>query len=383
MWTWRWTRNSLPAMSRVSPQVLIVGAGPTGLAAALFLTRRGVPVRIIDAADQPTRTSKALGVNPRTLTLLEETGVTAAIEAEGQGIRALRLHRLGRPLATVTIDWAALDVDHPMVILPQARTEALLTEALAALGVGVERGLGLTGLTQAGDAVTATLSDGSSVVVPVLFAADGAHSAARKALGLGFPGDGWDEPWQLIDLDLSGPAPDEGWIDLRPTGPFVCLPYSGTTFRLIGFGPPLLDNLPAGWTAGKVRWASDFHISHRMVEAVTVGRIGLGGDAAHIHSPMGARGMNLGIEDAFVFAACAADFLAGEAGRLDDYDRIRRPVDAAVVRRVRGLTETVRDTSGRADMMRRLAIPVLARLPFVINRVIKVGMGLDHPVTVR
>ncbi len=121
------------------PQVLIVGAGPTGLAAALFLSRSGVPMRIIDAGDEPTRSSKALGVNPRTLQLLEETGVTAAIEAEAQGMRALRLHRLGRPLATLTIDWAALGVDHRMVILPQARTEALLTEALAAFGVAPER----------------------------------------------------------------------------------------------------------------------------------------------------------------------------------------------------------------------------------------------------
>jgi 2-polyprenyl-6-methoxyphenol hydroxylase-like FAD-dependent oxidoreductase len=365
------------------PQVLIVGAGPVGLAAALFLTRRGVPVRIIDAASGPSRTSKALGVNPRTLELLEGTGVTAAIEAEAQAMHALRLHRLGRPLATLTIDWAALGTDHRMVILPQARTEALLTEALAALGVAPERGLGLTGLSQSAGAVTARLTDGSEVAAPLLFAADGAHSVVRKALGLGFPGDGWDEPWQIIDVDLTGPAADEGWIDLRPTGPFVCLPFSGKTFRLIGFGPPLLEALPAGWTAGEVHWRSDFHISHRMVEAMSVGRVCLGGDAAHIHSPIGARGMNLGIEDAFVFAACAADFLAGEAGRLDDYGRIRQPVDAAVVSRVRALTSAVRDTSGRADLIRRLAIPVLSRLPFVMNRIIRVGMGLDHPVTVR
>ena len=368
---------------RDSSQVLIVGAGPTGLAAALFLTRRGVPVRVIDAADQPTRTSKALGVNPRTLTLLQDSGVTAVIEAEAQAMRGLRLHRRGRPLATLTIDWAALGTDHRMVILPQARTEALLTGALADLGVTIERGLGLTGLRQSADAVAATLSDGSTVLVPVLFAADGAHSIARKALGLDFPGEAWDEPWHLLDVDLAGPPADEGWIDLRPTGPLVCLPFSGRTFRLIGFGPSPLEHLPPGWTAGTVHWASGFRISHRMVEAMSLGRVCLGGDAAHIHSPIGARGMNLGIEDAFVFAACAADFLAGEPGRLDDYGRLRHPVDAAVVRRVRALTAAVRDTSPGADLMRRMLIPAVARLPFVVNRVLKVGMGLDHPVTVR
>ncbi|MFJ6023691.1 FAD-dependent oxidoreductase [Brevundimonas sp. NPDC092305] len=366
-----------------APQVLIVGAGPTGLAAALFLTRRGVPVRVIDAGAEPTRTSKALGVNPRTLNLLEDTGVTAAIEAEAQAMRALRLHRRGKPLATLGIDWAAMGAEHRMVILPQARTEALLTVALAALGVSVERGLGLTALSQTADAVSATLSDGSTRTVPVLFAADGAHSVARKALNLEFPGDGWNEPWQLLDVDLTGPAADEGWIDLRPEGPFVCLPFSGKTFRLIGFGPPMLDSLPAGWTAGTVHWRSDFRISHRMVERMSVGRVCLAGDAAHIHSPIGARGMNLGIEDAFVFAACATDFLSGQPGRLDDYGRLRHPVDAAVVRNVRALTSAVRNTSPAADLMRRLVIPVVARTPFVLNRILKVGMGLDHPVTLR
>ena len=366
-----------------TPQVLIAGAGPVGLAAALFLTRRGVSVRIVDPSTEPTRTSKALGVNPRTLKLLEDTGVTAAIEAEAQPMRALRLHRRGRPLADLAIDRAALGADHRMVILPQARSEALLTDALADLGVTPERGVGVQALSQDDRGVDVALTDGSTVRVPVLLAADGAHSVIRKALALDFPGDGWDEPWQLLDVDLTGPSADEGWIDLQPEGPFVCLPFSGRTFRLIGFGPPLLERLPRGWSAGTIHWASDFHISHRMVERMAVGRVCLAGDAAHIHSPIGARGMNLGIEDAFVFAACAADFLSGQGDRLADYARLRHPVDAAVVRNVRALTGAVRSASPVADLGRRLLLPVIARLPFVLNRVLKVGMGLDHPVRVR
>ncbi|MBX3476379.1 MAG: FAD-dependent monooxygenase [Brevundimonas sp.] len=365
------------------PQVLIAGAGPTGLAAALFLTRQGVPVRIVDPLAQPIATSKALGVNPRTLALLDDTGVTAAILAEAQAMRGLSIHRRGRSLAEISLDWPALGADHPMVILPQARTEALLTAALAERGVTVRRGVAVQGLTQTPDAVTARLSDGSDLSVPILFAADGAHSPVRKTLGLDFPGDAWEEPWHLLDVDLTGPPPDRGWIDLRPWGPFVCLPFSGSTFRLIGPGPDLLDRLPDGWTAGTVHWRSDFRISHRMVERMSVGRVCLGGDAAHIHSPIGARGMNLGIEDAFVFAACAADALNGQAGRLDDYGRLRHTVDAAVVRNVRALTSLVRDTSPAADLGRRLMLPLAARLPFVVNRALKVGMGLDHPVRVR
>jgi 2-polyprenyl-6-methoxyphenol hydroxylase-like FAD-dependent oxidoreductase len=278
-------------MSAAPPQVLIVGAGPAGLAAALFLSRRGVPARIVDAAPEPTRTSKALGVNPRTLHLLADTGVTARILAEAQEMRTLFLHHNGKPLTTLRPDWKALGADHPMVILPQARTEALLTEALAPLGVVPERGKALAAVSQTGDAVAATLADGETIQTPLLFAADGAHSTVRKALDLDFLGDGWDEPWQLADVDIDGLQPDQGWIDLHDEGALIILPFSGKTFRLVGFGRPLMEGLPPEWTLGTVHWQSDFRISHRMVERMTVGRICLAGDAAHIHSPMGARGM--------------------------------------------------------------------------------------------
>ena len=366
-----------------SPQVLIVGAGPTGLAAALSLARKGVAVRIVDAAPLPEPTSRALGVNPRTLDLLEDTGVTARILAEAQPVNTLRLHYHGRPLAMLRPDWAAMGAHHPMVILPQARSERLLAEALAEQGVVPERGKTLTGVTPGGQAVTATFADGETVTAPLLFAADGAHSVVRHCLGLSFPGDGWEEPWSLIDVDLDGPAADEGWIDFRPDGVLVCLPFSGRRFRLIGFGAPLLETLPPGWRAGQVHWTSAFHISHRMVDRMAVGRIALGGDAAHIHSPLGARGMNLGMEDAFVFAACAVDFLNGQSDRLEDYAALRHPIDAAVVRNVRALTGFVRNTSPLADTARRIVPPLAVRLPFLINRALRVGMGLDHPIRVR
>jgi 2-polyprenyl-6-methoxyphenol hydroxylase-like FAD-dependent oxidoreductase len=365
---------------------LIVGAGPTGLAAALFLAERGIAARVVDASATPTTTSKALGVNPRTLDILSGTGVETAIMAEGLAMDVLAVHQDGRLLGEIHIDYPGMDARYPMTILPQARTEALLAEALVKRGGVVERGVGLEGFVQHEDGVIAVLrhADGrkESVEAPIMLGADGAHSVVRHGLGLDFPGSAFPEDWQLMDVELTGVPPRTGWIDFNEEGPFVVLPFDATTFRLIGFGPPLLERLPKGWGVGKVLWQSGFHVSHRIVPTMAVGRVALAGDAAHIHSPIGARGMNLGIEDAYVFAACAGRFLAGEAGALDAYGQNRREVDAAVVKRVERLTNAVRSTSKLGSTLRALAIPVLSRIKPVQRMVARQGLGLDHPLVI-
>ena len=363
---------------------LIVGAGPTGLAAALFLAERGIPSRVIDAAQTPTTTSRALGVNPRTLDILSGTGVETAILGEGLPMDVLAVHQHGRLLGEIQIDYAGMDARYPMTILPQARTEALLAEALIRRGGAVERGVALESFVPTGEAVGAVLRhpDGRTeqVTAPILLGADGAHSAVRHGLGLAFPGSAFPEDWQLMDVELSGPPPRTGWIDFNEEGPFVVLPFDATTYRLIGFGPPLLERLPKGWSAGRVLWQSGFHVSHRIVPRMTVGRVALAGDAAHIHSPIGARGMNLGIEDAYVFAACAARFLAGETGALEAYGKSRRDIDAAVVARVERLTNAVRARGKGGALLRSLIIPLLSRIKPAQRIVARQGLGLDHPL---
>lgn len=366
-----------------APQVLIVGAGPTGLAAAVFLRRAGVAVRIIDAAPTPTATSNALAVNPRTLELLEPTGVSARVRTAGHAVSAIRIAHEGRITATLRPRWDRITPGRPMTILPQARTEALLTEALAALGIAPERGLGLVGLVQDDEGVTATLSNGDTTRTSLVLGADGAHSAVRHALGLGFPGDGSDTPWELADVDIEGAPDDEARVEFQRAGPIAILPFAGGTFRLIGFGGDLLSRIPAGWRLTKVRWRSDFRVSHRLVPTMAVGRVALAGDAAHIHSPIGGRGMNLGIEDAFVFAACAVDALAGQTGRLEDYARLRHAVDSDWVKASRRLTAFVESQSMTARTLKRIAPPIVAALPALLDRALKVGMGLDHPVALR
>ena len=370
-------------MSAPSLQVLIAGAGPTGLAAALFLARRGVRVRIIDEAAAPTTTSKALAVNPRTLELLAPTGVADRILSEGQRIGAIRMAHEGKVGATIRPNWDRVAPGRPMTILPQARTEALLAEALAELGVRPRYGVGLTGLTQTVDSVTATLSTGETVTASLLLGADGAHSAVRHALNRDFPGDASDQPWHLMDVEIEGAAQDEARVDFQHAGPLITLPFSGGVFRIIGFGDDLLPRLPAEWTVGRIHWRSEFKVSHRMVPTMAVGRVALAGDAAHIHSPIGGRGMNLGIEDAFVFAACAADALNGDLSRIADYARVRHAVDAAWVKTSRTLTGFVAGQSPAVRLIKRIGPPIAASMPGLVELALKRGLGLDHPTTVR
>jgi 2-polyprenyl-6-methoxyphenol hydroxylase-like FAD-dependent oxidoreductase len=294
----------------------------------------------------------------------------------------VRIAHDGRIIAGFTPRWDRIAPGRPMTILPQARTEGLLAEALATLGVRPERGIGLATLSQTADGVTARLTNGEVLEAPILLGADGAHSATRHALGLGFPGDGSDTPWHLMDVDIDGAPPDEAPVDFQRSGPIVALPFRGRTFRLIGFGAELLPRLPAGWTAGEVRWRSEFRVSHRMVERMSVGRVCLAGDAAHIHSPIGGRGMNLGIEDAYVFAACAVDALGGRVERLADYDRLRRPVDGSWVASSRKLTGFVESQSWGARLLKRTLPPVAQHFPDLIDAAVKRGMGLDHPAAV-
>ncbi len=187
---------------------LIVGAGPTGLAAALFLRERGILARIIDSADKPTTQSKALGVNPRTLDLLESTGVTDRMLEIGRMARGMNLWRPDRKLATIGLG----DADHRfpfMLVLSQMESERLLTEALTERGITIERGIGLTDIATADGGITATLSNGETLTPSVVLGADGAHSTVRKSLGRDFPGSAYPEPWYLYDARLQTTLDDE------------------------------------------------------------------------------------------------------------------------------------------------------------------------------
>jgi 2-polyprenyl-6-methoxyphenol hydroxylase-like FAD-dependent oxidoreductase len=374
-------------MTSTHPDVLIVGAGPTGLAAALFLAHRHVSVRVIDAADQPATTSKALAVNSRTLTVLRGTGVDERIVAEGWAARGATLHEGDRDVLALDLP-PAQDEPPAMTVLPQARTEALLAAALAARGVTVERGVTFRALAQDDEGVLATLqhADGRSeqAASRLLFGADGARSATRQALALDFPGSNLPEPWQLWDVTMPTSFDRErAHILFEPDGFIFLLRLADEVWRVIGNTHDPLGTLRRYGTPGEISWESRFHIGHRVAAQAGVGRVALGGDAAHIHSPIGARGMNLGIEDAYVYADCAADALAGDQRRLDDYAALRHAVHKDVVRRIGAVTRLVHGRPAWLRWIRDEVVPAAGHLAFARQLMLRTVGGLDHPLKTR
>jgi 2-polyprenyl-6-methoxyphenol hydroxylase-like FAD-dependent oxidoreductase len=355
--------------------VLIIGAGPVGLSTAIECVRRGLPVRIVDQDAEATRESRAVAVNPRTLDLLEPSGAAERLVAAGVRLRGFRIVSEGVTRAVAD----ASRLPHPfnfILALVQNETEAILAQVLAEKGVPVERGVTAVDVASRDSGAEATL-DGPSgrerVACDWLVGADGAHSIVRKALGIDFPGEPYPFQWSLADVDLSGDVEeDRAELRLEVGAPILFrIPIGPGRHRLISNAPDLLERLPAAWSAGAVHWRSDFRVSHRQVERLGQGRAWLVGDAAHIHSPAGGRGMNLGIEDGVTLAERIA------AGDLGDWPAERRAKAARVIRESDRMQ---RLATADGPLMRRVMprlVGALLRVPALHDRFIKAMAGLS------
>jgi len=326
--------------------VLVVGAGPTGLTLAASLLRRRTDfadVTVVDRLAAGANTSRAAAVNARTLEVLEDIDVTRRMVKAGLIAPRFTMRQGARTL--IPIDFSGLPTKYPYTLmLSQATTEALLVERLAELGGEVLRPKTLTRLSQDRDGVTATFDDGDTIRARFVVACDGAHSTVREQAGIGFAGGDYAESFTLADVRLAGEAPtDEVILFYAVNGLNVLAPLPGGIHRIVApsayapeapsaeFVQDIMDTRgfgPGRSIVTELVWGSRFHIHHRVADSYRSGRLLLAGDAAHVHSPAGGQGMNLGIQDAVSLADALHD---GSDAALDAYSAGRRPIAREVL----------------------------------------------------
>ncbi|MGW0557252.1 FAD-dependent monooxygenase [Streptomyces sp. NPDC002926] len=340
-----------------SLDVLVVGAGPTGLALAAQLHTYGARFRIVDRHLDRARESRALAIQPRTLEALAPFGVTDELVARGNPAVQLRMHFPGRTVRLSLFDIGVADTPYPFLLfLSQAETERVLGSHLAEAGTAVERGTELVELTAEGGHAACRLrrGDGTEEIVNARYVVgcDGAHSTVRDQAGIGFEGYAYPQTFLLADLEVDGLEKGAAHGYMTESGMLFFFPLgSPASWRMLAMRPPQLPDTESpvdlgqlqaivdGYVSDPLRlrdpvWMTDFRIHNRGANAYRAGRVFLAGDAAHIHSPAGAQGMNTGIQDSLNLGWKLALVCRGMAptALLDTYESERAPVGRNVLR---------------------------------------------------
>ncbi|MBW0115744.1 FAD-dependent monooxygenase [Pseudonocardia abyssalis] len=373
--------------------VMIVGAGPTGLALAVDLVRRGVEVALIEEAPALPRESRGKGLQPRTMEVLEDLGVVDAILAHGEARQDISLYCDGRRVARLPAGLARSRSDLPypnIVMIPQWCTTAVLADRLRELGAVVRFGTRLESFTVDNQAVRAvsTSPDGGRVEVTARFlvGCDGGHSLVRRILGLEFAGTSDEARCYLLgDVTVPGWEPEVGgavrshaWFGVD--GSFLGLAgLPGAAQWQIGASVPVddaveptLGSLQRLWDErtghhevrlAAATWLSNFRVNVRMVDTYRRGPVLLAGDAAHVHPPTGGQGMNTGIQDAYNLGWKLAACLDGhDDALLDSYQAERLPVARRALKQSTDILDVV---TNRNPLVRfavhRLLLPMLSR----------------------
>ena len=360
--------------------VLIIGAGPTGLALAASLLAKGTRATIVDRQAEGANTSRAAAINARTLEVLEELDVARRLVKEG--IEAPRFTIRDGKNVLIPIDFAHLPSKYPYTLmLPQNDTERLLLQRVVELGGEVIRPKVLATVTQDSDGTTATFTDGDVIRAAYVVGADGMHRTVREQAGIGFHGDSYGQAFVLADVRLTGDAPtDEVVLFWAKAGLTVIAPLPNGAFRIVApvddapeapsaeFVQQILDDRGYGTgrtTVADVVWSSRFRVHHRVADTYRSGRILLAGDAAHVHSPAGGQGMNLGIQDAVALGnALTTALTGGPDSVLDDYAAARRPIAQQVITLTDRLTRMATLPRGLRPI-RNIAMGVAGRIPAV------------------
>jgi 2-polyprenyl-6-methoxyphenol hydroxylase-like FAD-dependent oxidoreductase len=375
-------------MTPVDTEVLVVGAGPTGLALATTLQQAGIAPVLVDRLTSGQNTSRAAVIHAHTLDVLERIGVSGRLVRDGLALSRFSIRDRDELLVRLRFDQLPSPFSC-LLMLPQARTEEILRDALVAAGGEVRWGCSvesLVGTPQGVEAVLATPAGRQAVRARFVVGADGMHSLVRQTAGIGFAGARYEESFVLADVDLAwGHGHDEVMLFFSPAGLVVVAPLPAGRFRIVA----TLEQAPAevglaeiqalldarGPTRGaarvsQVHWGSRFRLHHRVADHYRRGPFLLMGDAAHVHSPAGGQGMNTGLVDACVLGELLAEVVAGRRGEaaLDEYERLRRPAARKVLGLAGRLTGMAMVKSAPKRFVRNLALRAVNRLPLARRR---------------
>lgn len=362
--------------NRLETDVLIVGAGPTGLALATMLARSGVTPVIVDKRATGQNTSRAAVIHAHTLEVMEQLGVSERLANEGLKLATFSIRDRDRVLVRLRFDTLPTRYAY-LLMLPQNLTEKILAEGLTEARGAVRRGWTVEALVETPDGVRASVASGDrnqTIHARYVVGADGMNSLVRETAGIGFSGASYEESFVLADVEMTwSHGRDEVMLFFSAAGLVVVAPLPAGTYRIVA----TLDSAPEqpgiadvqalldtrGPTRGvgkvsRVHWSSRFRLHHRVADHYRCGRFLLVGDAAHVHSPAGGQGMNTGLVDACVLGRLLADVVSGrrDEGHLDTYEALRRPAAKQVLQLAGRLTHMATMKSAPKRFVRNIVL---------------------------
>ncbi len=376
--------------------ILIVGAGPVGLTLATALRKLGLSPLVVDRQAEGANTSRAAVVHARTLEVLDGLGVTAGLLERGVVVPRFRVRDRDRCL--LDIDFSELDTPYPFTLMiPQNETERLILGALEAGGGTIERPIEVKSLRRDRDRVEAVLASEAGerrISAAWVVGCDGAHSVVRTQAGIAFEGGSYDETFVLADVRMDWGLPrDEVNLFFSAEGLVVVAPLPDDRYRIVATideAPERIDREvvqsivdgrgpTARASVTEVVWSSSFHLQHRLSQTPLSGRILLCGDAAHVHSPAGGKGMNTGIQDAAALAAPLREaLLTGGITALEQWAARRHDVAKDVVSLTDRMTRMATLKSGALRGIRNVVLSSVGAFPAVTERIAKRLAELDY-----
>jgi 2-polyprenyl-6-methoxyphenol hydroxylase-like FAD-dependent oxidoreductase len=376
--------------------VVVVGAGPTGLMLACELAMRGVRVRVLEERSDLPNITRAFGLHARTLELLDARDMADEIVQRGVPVREVV------PAPGATLNLKELPSRYPMVLIaPQSLTERVLSGRASQLGVDIAHGNKVVGLEQDHEGVAVRLADGTTQRAGYVVGCDGARSAVRRLLDIDFVGKQYETHILLADVHLAQPPLDGLAAKTSADGVVLLVPFGDGWYRAIAWDrkreqaplsePVTLAEIRAAFLRiahtdfgmTDMRWSSRFLSERRQAERYRVGRVFIAGDAAHVHSPLGAQGMNTGIQDAMNLGWKLAQAVDESAAPwlLDSYEEERHAVGAQVLKLTDGFNQLVLGRSLLRRVLRRVIITFLLNVPATRHMLEGrlSGIGIKYP----